>query len=83
MPFLFSIELYIMPASAPIGVNNAPKLEPIIEAYKPWYNALSPNVETRELNSALIGILFITFDAKKDNTPYLNVVKLSPIKLAK
>ena len=27
-----SIELHIIPASAPIGVKNAPKFEPIIEA---------------------------------------------------
>ena len=33
MFFCFKMLVHIIPASAPMGVNMAPKLEPIIDAY--------------------------------------------------
>lgn len=71
----FSIEDHIIPASAPIGVRNAPMFEPMIAAYISWIFAAPVRGSIIELNNTLIGILFIRFAAKKDEKPYLYTIR--------
>ena len=66
----FSLRMFrnIIPARAPTGVNNAPRLDPMIVAYTP--KIFVPPCAKIEENSAVIGMLFIIFENKKLNTPY-------------
>ena len=56
----------MMPASAPIGVRNAPILLPIIEAYTPVKYWDSAREFTKFENKIDIGILLIKLLAKKE-----------------
>ncbi len=66
-----------MPASAPIGVKNAPTFEPIIVANTASV-AAPPDEPNTDANSTLIGMLFIKFAAKNEVTPYFKIGKFSP-----
>ena len=66
MSFLPIKFVNIIPASAPIGVRNAPILLPTIEAYTPSRYASPLNDLVRLENKMLIGMLLIRLLAKKD-----------------
>ena len=65
----------MMPAKAPVGVKNAPRLEPITVAYNAGENraavvrAPASMLPTTELYSTLMGMLLTMLAAKKEETP--------------
>ena len=60
------IELHIMPASAPMGVKHAPKLEPTTVAYTAAEEA--PPERMAEYNT-LIGMLLMRFAERNEVMP--------------
>ena len=70
--------LHIMPASAPIGVNSAPRLEPITVANTAGVPAAPPVESIIDENSTLIGILLIKLEAKNEAVPYFKTGRLLP-----
>ena len=78
IPCLWTKSVNIIPAKAPTGVKNAPKLDPIIVLYTAWYfNAVSEIFIIFE-NNTLIGILLIKLELINDDTPYLKIKLSSP-----
>lgn len=75
----FNMESHIIPASAPKGDKYAAILLPIMEAYTAFklIEALDLIIS---LNKTLIGMLLIIFALKKDNVPYLMMLKSFPNK---
>ena len=67
--YFLSIDVHMMPASAPLGVINAPKLEPTTLAYNAPDKALPLSPSIIGQKSTLIGILFNIFDDRKDKVP--------------
>ena len=76
--YFLSIDVHMMPASAPLGVINAPKLEPTTLAYNAPDKALPLSPSIIGQKSTLIGILLIKFADKYDVTPYLSITFSSP-----
>ena len=66
----------MMPASAPVGVKNAPILLPMMEAYTA---ALFVHILE---NKILIGILLMRLETKKDENPYVQIALVWLKKLA-
>ncbi len=67
-PDFLVIDENIIPASAPTGVNSAPRLEPITVAYTAAVPA--PPALITEAKSMLIGMLFTRLEATKEHAPY-------------
>lgn len=69
-PDFFVMDENIIPASAPMGVSSAPRLEPIIEAYIAALPA--EPVSITEENNTLMGMLFTKLELKNEAMPYSN-----------
>lgn len=74
----FKIPSHIIPASAPMGVKNAPMLEPIMVEYKAYKASELDSNDTMLPNRTLIGILFIKFAAKTEVNPYTGTINILP-----
>ncbi len=64
----FNIDIHIIPANAPNGVNIAPMLLPMIEAYTAFI--FSAPLLIISVNKTDIGILLTRFEPIKDDAPY-------------
>ena len=71
-PWFLSIPVHIIPARAPTGVKNAPKFEPITDAYTA--PTFSP---TKAENNTLIGILLIKLEQRNELIPHLIMLSSS------
>ena len=59
-------------ANAPTGVSNAPRFDPTMAAYTAGCVMAAEALPIMGQNSTLIGMLFIIFAVRNDDTPYEN-----------